>query len=122
MTKKQIKLLTRASYSKDDLLAARNVERIADRLTREDLKRYLRALKSIEKQRTVTVVVPEMRLNDRQNIEKKFKELFKDKNIAIQTDSSLIVGLKIINNDLIYELSLRNTFDRINDYLLEQYD
>lgn len=121
MTKKQIKLLAKASYSKDGL-AGRNVTRIADRLTREDLKRYLRALKGIEKQRTVTVVVPGVRLNDRQNIEKKFKELFKDKNIAIQTDPSLIVGLKIINNDLIYELSLRDTFARINDYLLEQYD
>ena len=121
MTKKQIKLLAGASYSKGDLIG-KNVTRIADRLTREDLKRYLRTLKSIEKQKTVTVIVPGTKLNNKQYIEKKFKELFKEKNIAIQTDPSLIVGLKIINNDLIYELSLRDTFARIDDYLLGQYD
>jgi F0F1-type ATP synthase delta subunit len=121
MTKRQIKLLAKASYVKNDLDSLKT-NKIAKRLTREDLKKYLRTLKSIEKQKTVTVIVPEMGLSEKQGIEKKFKNLFKEKRIIIQTDPSLLVGLRIINNDLVYELSLKNTFDKINDYLLEQYD
>lgn len=121
MTKKQIKLLAEASYLKDNLDYSKT-RRIADRLTREDLKKYLGMLKNIEKRKMVTIVVPEMKLNEKRDIEKRFKNLFKDKNISMEIDPSLIVGLKIINNDLIYELSLDNTFNRINDYLLEQYD
>jgi F0F1-type ATP synthase delta subunit len=121
MTKRQIKLLAKASYLNNELDGTRSTK-IANRLTREELKNYLRALKSIEKQRTVTVIVPDISVNNKRDIEKRFTNLFKDKKIVMETDSELLVGLKIINNDLVYELSLQNTFDKINDYLLEQYD
>jgi len=121
MTKKQIKLLADASYLKENLDYSKT-RRIAGRLIREDLKKYLRMLKNIEKQKMVTIVVPNMKLSEKKDIEKKFKNIFKEKNISMEIDSSLIVGLKIINDDLIYELSLDNTFNRINNYLMEQYD
>lgn len=121
MTRKQIKKLVTESYSKNNLNSLR-VKRIADRLTREDLKKYLRALKEADKQKRVTIVMPEIQIKDKKGIENKFKNAFKDKKISFVTDPSLILGLKIINNDLIYELSLDDTFDKINDYLLNQYD
>lgn len=121
MTRKQIKNLVLNSYSKNNLNSLR-VKKIADKLTREDLKRYLRALKEADKEKSVTIVMPEIMIKDKKGIESKFKNAFKNKKISFVTDPSLILGLKIINNDLIYELSLDNTFDKINDYLLEKYD
>src|SRR5680860_1071882 len=113
MTKKQIKKLALDSYLGNSLNAAR-VKKIADRLTREDLKKYLRVLKDNEKQKKVTIVMPDIDIKDKKEIERKFKNAFKDKKIYFETDPSLILGLKIINNDLIYELSLNDTFDKIN--------
>lgn len=121
MTRRQIKLLAQASYVRNNLDSIK-CNKIADKLTREDFKRYLRILKTIEREKTVTVIVPEMTLGEKQNVEKRFGSMFKDKRIQVETDQSLVVGLKIIDNDLVYELSLRDTISRINNYLLEQYD
>ncbi|MFH1187070.1 MAG: F0F1 ATP synthase subunit delta [Candidatus Levyibacteriota bacterium] len=121
MTKKQIKKLVAGSYSGNNLNELR-VRKIADKLTRENLKKYLKSLKNTEKQKRVTIVMPNIEIKDRREIEKMFKKTYKDKKISFITDPSLILGLKIINNDLIYELSLNDTFDKINEHLLNQYD
>jgi F0F1-type ATP synthase delta subunit len=121
MTRKQIKNLVTNSYLKNNLNSL-NVKKIADRLTREDLKKYLRALKEADKEKRVTIVMPKIIIKDKKGIENKFKNAFKDKKISFITDQSLILGLRVINNDLIYELSLDDTFDKINDHLLSKYD
>ena len=120
MTKKQIKDLALQSYSGDNL-DQKKVTRVAKILKRSDLKAYIKALKNIEKEKTVTVVLPQIKLNTK-DLYKQFEEAFPKKRINYQVDKDLLVGVRIINNDLIYDLNLRNTLKQLNSYIIEKYD
>ncbi len=120
MTNKQIKTLALQSYTKDNL-DQKKVTRITNQLNRSDLKAYIKALKNLEKQKTVTVILPDIKMKQK-DLDKQFKLAFPNKSINYETDESLLVGVKIINNDLIYEFNLRDTLKRINSYIIEKYD
>ncbi|MCL4354100.1 hypothetical protein M1349_01355 [Patescibacteria group bacterium] len=120
MTSKQIKSLVLQSYTKE-VLDQKKVTRIAKLLKRSDLKSYIKALKGLEKEKTVTVVLPDIKMK-KKDLDKQFKLAFPNKSINYETDESLLVGVKIINNDLIYEFNLRDTLKRINSYIIERYD
>ena len=51
------------------------------------------------------------------NLSKELKKLFPDKNIKFFEDKSLIAGLKLIDNDNIYDFSLKNTFKNLVSYI-----
>ncbi len=120
MTGKQIKDLALQSYTKE-ALDQKKVNRIAKVLKRSDLKAYIKVLKRLEKEKTVTVILPKIKVNQN-DLDKQFKLAFPNKKINYQADENLIVGVKIINNDLIYEFNLRDTLKRINSYIIERYD
>jgi|SRR5579872_6503550 len=104
MTKKYIHQLVEASYAKDTL-DSKTVEKIASLLSRADLKKYIRGLKLSEKARTLSLVL----------VNKNFynKSLVKgvSKHIEVVEDPSLLLGAKIIDNDMVYDMSLKNKLD-----------
>lgn len=108
MTKKQISALVSASYTKNEL-DSKKVEKVASLLSRADLKKYIRALKLSEKSKTISLVLPDAKLynSNKQN----FESLFKDKKIVVEEDPSLLLGLKVIDNDMVYDLSLKNSLE-----------
>lgn len=114
MTKKQIKRLALASYTKEQL-DAKKVKRVAKILSRQDLKEYIKILRELEKSKQVTVFVP--RLYKSKEIEKKISDSFPGKKIIFQQDPSLMAGLRVENNDLVYELSLNNTLENLKNYI-----
>lgn len=118
MTKKQIKILVTASYTDRDL-DQEKVNQITAKLKRHDLKGYIRALKLFEKQLTVVVTLPTMPEKKEQE---KIKSLFPKKKITYIIDPDLLMGIKIVNNDVIHELSLKNTLENISEHLSEVYD
>lgn len=104
MTKKEIAQLAQASYTKDEL-DARKVEKIVSLLSRAEIKLYIRGLKLIEKTKTISLVLPNLNLYN-----KSLLGLVK-KRVTVTEDASLLMGAKIIDNDMVYDMSLKNSLD-----------
>jgi F0F1-type ATP synthase delta subunit len=121
MTKKYIKQIALASYTKNKLDSIK-VKRIVHFLTRHDLKQYIRELKLLENEKSITVVTPFINAATQNDVKKQFAKVFAGKKVIISTDPSLILGVKVINNDLIYDLSLQSTLNNLNVHIKEQYD
>lgn len=111
MNKKQIKQLAIQSYTKDNL-DSKKVRLIANRLTRSELRTYVKFLKSYENQKKVTVFTPKSVVNNRN-----FSKIFPNKKIVFETDPSLLVGLRVVDNDNVYELSLKNTLEDLKSHI-----
>lgn len=107
MTKKQIQQLIHASY-KNDTLDEKIVAKIAQLLSRKDLKAYVRSLQLAEKSRTISLVLPNSKIYNKGVFEK----VFKNKKITVTEDPSLLLGLKVIDNDMVYDYSLKSTLER----------
>lgn len=116
MNIKKIKMLVLSSYT-DKKLNSDMVNKIAALLTRKDLKIYIKVVKNYEKENTVIVSLPFM-YNDK----KIFDKTFKGKKIIYKEDPSLIAGVRIINNDIVYEYDLQNTLEDIATYIGLAYD
>ncbi len=118
MTRKFLKQLVLKSYQ-DNKLQSENVLMISETLDRKALKEYLAALKQTEKLRTVYVDVPFD--GDDEQI-KEVKSLFPGKNIVVRKDPSLLVGMRIANNDDVFEMNLRHHLDAIMSHVENDYD
>lgn len=118
VNKRLMKQLVIASYT-DGVLDQDNVTKIASLLKSGELKIYLKALKYAEKKSTVMVETP---FPTDTESKKAIQGVFKDKRIMYNVDPSLLLGMKIVDNDDVYDLSLKNKLERIESFLEEQYD
>lgn len=123
MTNKQIAILAKKSFTKNNI-DYKKVKSIARLLKRSELKKYVKILKSIEKKNTVYFSLP---VGNRDKISKDtleyLKRLFPQKNIEYVFDPSLMAGIKILDNDLVYDFSIKNTFkDLISHIKQVNYD
>lgn len=119
MNKKAIQTLVKESYV-DESLDEKKVKAIADKLIRQDLKKYINALKECESRNNLIITVP-FSQNEAEIFEN-LKNIFHTKKIIIRTDSMLMLGMKIINKDLIYEYSLKNILENIVIHVNQNYD
>lgn len=117
MNKRVLKQLVFESYT-EGALDQQKVTRIAAILKRKELKDYIRALKIEEKKSTVIVTLPD---ND-QYTEDELKKLFPNKNILFEKEPDLLIGARIMDNDLVYEFNLKNTLEKMIQYIDENYD
>lgn len=118
MTKKRIKQLVLESY-KNDELNEKHVLLIAQSLQRKDLKEYINQLKKSEQKRNVQVLLPQESFKGEEAI---LKSMFPNKKVKLEIDPTLLLGVKIINNDIISEFNLKNTLEKLKAHILEQYD
>lgn len=117
MIKKKLKTIVAESY-KDDILDFNKAHAIADSLrSRSDLKQYINELKNYENKKNVTVTIPF-------NVDKSevFEKLFPNKKIVYKIDPSVMLGVKIVNNDNVYEFNLKNMLQNIISYITKSYD
>lgn len=114
MTKKIIKKLALASYT-NNKLDAKKVDRIVKHLNRQELKTYLKAIKNYESQTSVTLLTPGSAKKGEYLSE--LKQLFPDKKIIFDRDDSLIAGIRIVDNDTIYDFNLKNTLQNLVSYI-----
>lgn len=113
MTKKQIKELVIHSY-KNGKLDPKIVETIADRLTRHELKQYIYFLKQEESKKEIHVTSADaLSRRNKEIIEKQFP----DKTVTYAVDPSMISGIKIVEDDLEYEINLNRIFNDIMVFL-----
>lgn len=116
MNSKKINKLVAASY-KNEYLDQKKVTRIAALISKTDLKKYINGLKLAEKKKSLIVSSP---VNN-QDV-KTFEKLFPHKKIIFRKDSSLLLGMQVVDNDIVYEFTLKNSLDRILNYLEQNYD
>lgn len=112
---KKIKELVLASLTANSL-DPKKIEEIAGYLERKNLKLYIRALKNWQRQRNVIVTLPKLADKESQN---NLKKIFPDKQIINEIDPSLLIGINIIDCDLVYNLSLKNQLEDIVSYSTE---
>lgn len=116
MNKKKIDKLVLVSYS-NNFLDKKKVNKIAGLISAADLKKYINGLKLAEKKKSLIISSP---MNN-QDL-KKFEKLFPNKKIIFKKDSKLMLGVKIIDNDIVYEFTLRNSFNKMLNYIEQNYD
>ena len=117
MTKKLLSQLIAFSYEKNTL-NSKNVNKIVSYLNRSDLKQYIKGLKMHEKQ--ISVFIDLSANND--EIKDKFAKIFPNKKIVLGVDPSLMLGVRILDNDKLYEMNLKSNLNRILSYIEEDYD
>ncbi len=115
MDKKLLQKLVETSYT-NGKLDAQKANAIADKLDRSNLKEYIKGLK--EKERKVTVVV-DIPSNNQESYKQELTRLFPDKKIIMRTDPSLILGIRITDNDTVYDLNLQSTLSKMSAYVEE---
>jgi hypothetical protein len=116
MDSKKIDKLVIASY-KGDYLNPTQVNKIASLVSRTDLKKYINGLKLAEMKKSLLISSP---VNN-QDV-KRFQKLFPNKKIVLKKDSSLMLGIKVVDNDIVYEFTLRNSLDKILNHIEQNYD
>lgn len=118
MTKRLLEQLVLASYSGKGL-DAKKVEEISERLDRQDLKAYIRALKLMEQKKKIYIAMPKASVYN--TSKKTIENLFPDKEFVFEEDPSLLLGIRVLDNDMVYEMSLRERLDSILDEVNQQY-
>ena len=123
MNYKTIKKLAAQSFS-GNFLDLKKVNLIAKHLKRSNMKKYIKVLKLIERKNTIYLVLPNEKIKAGVDyVIELLKKMYPAKKIEFLYDDSLIAGIKIINDDLIYEHSVGNTINNLIAYLKqENYD
>jgi len=114
MDKKKIDKLVKLSYKNLD---KKKVEEIGSLISKADLKKYIDGLKAAESVNNLVISSPV----DNQ-YGKRFQKLFPNRKVVFIKDPSLILGVKIVDNDKIYDFSLKNSFEKIINYIEQNYD
>jgi hypothetical protein len=116
MNSKKIDKLVAESY-KGENFDQKKVNKIVSLISRSDLKKYINGLKLAERRRSLVISSPTNDLNLGE-----FRKLFPHKKIVLKKDPSLMLGVKVIDNDTVYEFTLKNSLDKIISYLEQNYD
>ncbi len=108
MRRNIIKKLAEESFTKNKL-DEKTVMKVAKVLKREDLKVYIKDLKNMDAKKTVTVTIPASRgVGD---MKKYFDRIYPGKRIVFKVDESLLTGIKVVDYDNVYELSLKGLLE-----------
>ena len=116
MNSKKMNKLIAASY-KDNFLDQKKVSKIVSLISNTDLKKYINGLKLEEKKKNLIVSSP----IDNQS-KGMFEKLFPHKKIILKKDPSLMLGVKVEDNDIIYDFTLKSSFEKILNHIEQNYD
>ena len=118
MTKRLLQQLVLGSY-RNGSLNAKTVSEISARLERNNLKAYIRALKLMEQKKKIYIAMPKASVY---NIsKKKLQEIFPEKEFLFEEDPSLLLGMKVVDDDMIYEMSLKDRLKSVLEEVGQQY-
>lgn len=116
---RNIKKLAEQSFTKGNL-DTKKIKRITSLLSKKKLKAYINFLKKLEDERLIRVFTPMDKVEDK--ITRRIRNIFPNKKIEYLKDPDLIAGLRIIDNDVVYEFNLKDSLDNIITYLKRSYD
>jgi F0F1-type ATP synthase delta subunit len=56
-------------------------------------------------------------MNTKSALTKELGAIFRGKRLEFSEDKSLIAGIKLVDNDIIYDFNLKNTFENLVSYI-----
>lgn len=112
MDKKLIKRLGEVSYI-DNKLDEQRVNRIAEHLNRRELKEYIKSLKGLQSKKRVYV---EYSNELSEEYKKAVEVLFPDKEVIFRENRDLLMGLRITEDDIVFNINLKNSLGQITEY------
>lgn len=115
---RKIKQLVLASYTSGQI-DVEKINRIVNFLNRQELKQYIKGLKYTEQKSTVIVDVP---IPKEQEYKSEFQSIFPDKKIVMHLDPTLILGMRVTDNDIVYEMNLKDRLVSLEASIEEDYD
>lgn len=115
MIKIQMQQIVAASYKKG-VLDETFINDVLEHLSRKDQKKYINELKTFEQKNSVTVTTA-YPLSEKDM--KKIITLYPYKKINVEIDSLLILGVTIVDNDMVYSTNLADTLDKMVTYISE---
>ena len=118
MNRNQIKQLIEKSYIHDNL-DEKTIEKISGLLKRSELKLYIKALKDAEKRKSVLVFVSSIPST---KLKKDIAILYPKKKISYVVDPTLLVGIKILDYDVVTEYNLKNNLENLLSYIGQNND
>lgn len=117
MDKKQLENIVETSYQ-DVLLNEEFVLSIIDNLNRRELKAYIKALRKRENKNRVVVTLP---FAPEETEKEMFEKIFAGKRVVFETKSQILIGTRVVNNDIVYDFNLEETLKKIVSYV-SKYD
>lgn len=89
-----------------------NLEKIG-RLNRKEARVYLMLLKRLREKERVSVSTA---IAMQKGVLADLKGLFKDREVIVKTDPTLIFGLTLIADDFLLDASMKGVLERLNEY------
>ena len=114
----EIKKLAEQSFTTGNLDIKR-IKRIIALLNKKQLKTFIKFLKKLENEKVLWVFTPMDKVENK--ITERIKSMFPGKKIEYVKDPSLIVGLRIVDEDMVYEFNLGDSLDSMVTYLKRSY-
>lgn len=105
MKKSEIKKLAKISYT-NNKLDNKKVDKISKYLKNKDLRTYIKNLKITESKKTVNVTLPNR--DSVSLINSHLTKIYPDKRIMFSIDPTMLSGIKVVDYDNEYELSLKS--------------
>ncbi len=119
MKVREIKKLAEQSFISENL-DIKKIKSIISLLNKKQSKAYIKFLKKLENERIVWVFTAMDKVEDK--IGGKLKSMFPNKKIEYVKDPNLIVGLRVVDNDMVYEFNLKDSLDNLITHLKRSYD
>ena len=110
MKKTLLKQLVDSSYNEQGMLVQNQIFAIADHLKRKDLQSYIKALKTNEAKTTVLIETSSQKKN---LFDTTTRKLFPDKKTKYVHSPDLLLGIRVTDNDMVYEANLAHSFSSL---------
>ncbi len=82
---------------------------------------YVRTLKNWERKRSVDIIIADEKYKKNLKVSM-IKKVFPNKEVRYSADSTLVAGVRIVNQDMVYDFNLKSTLDDIVEHIRKQYD
>lgn len=116
MNRKLLRQFVAESFGKDGF-DKKKVEEVAKSLSRKNLKVFINELKVYEKEMTVYVYTA-LPLSKKDVYIKELETLFPDKKIEFRVDPSLIMGVRVVEKDNVFEFNMNNLLNKIENHVV----
>src|SRR5258708_29893413 len=113
MTKKEVKKIALLSFADSDI-DVRKVKRFTQTMNRRELRQYVRFLKLIDSQKKIKILTP---IKEDLDLKNRISRIFPKKRIIFEEDPSILLGIRIINNDILYDFNLENEFEELKKFV-----
>lgn len=115
MNKQLQKKLVAVSYT-NDALNSKTVAKIAEKLSRKQLKAYINGLKIQEKKMTIYV---DSAVELTKKMEQEIGAHFGKKQVQVSVDPKLLMGMRVQAGDNLYRLNLHDQLEDLKQYIGE---